>query len=765
MTVSGTITIPRGSTGTNTLAVGAGTLNAGSIAFTNGGAGQRHYLTISTGTAKVTGDVTETGSTGSATITFTGTGTLNLGGGLFTSGTGTLTTYAGSTVNYDGAGAQTVQTFAYANLTISGSGTKTLAAATPTVNGALTVNAGATLALLTYALGATTAPTSVILQCGAITGSSITGTTGSLRLGGDVTVTSAGTGSSGATISSLVVLTAARTFTVADDGTTATDLSISGVISGAYGITKAGAGAMELSGLNTYTGTTTVSAGILRATNNTVVVSTAGPFGNNASGLYLAGGTIQSNVATFSRPLTITVTNSGLDAYGSARTISSTLTFATAGTFNLNVGGTTATGAEGQNLTLSGIIRNSSGTLGLTKIGSSTVILSAVNTYTGATTITAGILTLNPSGNTTNATPFVLNGGTLSTSGITANRTITASTLNLAATSNIVLNNNVHSLTFANSSGVSWTTGTLLTITGWQGLYNGTAGTAGRIYLSATAGLTSNQLKQIQFYNGTTYFPAMLLTGGELVPFANYLTTGTVSGSPFCAGVTGITVPFTYRSISYFTGATFTAQLSSAAGSFATPVTLQSVTFDGSGSQSISVTIPSGTAYGTGYRIRVVSTTPTVTGTDNGVNLTINTLPTPTFTVAPGANTCASTSVTYTTQASQSSYVWTVPGTLGTDYTITSGGISGTDYTVTLTWLTTGSKTVTVNYNNSNGCTGANAASNTMTVNPLPTPTIMGSMDSLYLFIRVSLFNREWNDKLFLVGFFRRYDRIRRHVH
>ena len=208
---------------------------------------------------------------------------------------------------------------------------------------------------------------------------------------------------------------ATRTFTVADNGTTALDLSMSGIVSGAtYGITKAGTGAMELSALNTYTGATTVSAGILRATNNTVVASTSGPFGNNASGLNLGGGTIQSNVATFSRPLTVTVTNSGLDAYGSARTVSSAINLATAGTFNLNVGGTTVASAEGQALTLSGVISNSTGTLGLTKIGTSTVIISNTNTFTGGVTLSAGTLDINnASALGTVAGTFIINGGTI----------------------------------------------------------------------------------------------------------------------------------------------------------------------------------------------------------------------------------------------------------------------------------------------------------------------------------------------------------------
>jgi hypothetical protein len=48
-----------------------GNLNAGSIAFTNGGAASaaRHQITISTGTVTVSGNLTQTGSTGSASIT------------------------------------------------------------------------------------------------------------------------------------------------------------------------------------------------------------------------------------------------------------------------------------------------------------------------------------------------------------------------------------------------------------------------------------------------------------------------------------------------------------------------------------------------------------------------------------------------------------------------------------------------------------------------------------------------------------------------
>ena len=148
LNVSGTVTIPRAQANPgniqNTLAVGAGNLHAASIAFTNGGGAPRHRLTISTGTATVTGDVTKSGAGGaSATITFTGAGLLKLGGAFLTSGTGALNAGTG-TVEYDKAGAQTVGDFTYYNLKLSGSGVKTMAGAVAVGNN-LNVGAGTTL--------------------------------------------------------------------------------------------------------------------------------------------------------------------------------------------------------------------------------------------------------------------------------------------------------------------------------------------------------------------------------------------------------------------------------------------------------------------------------------------------------------------------------------------------------------------------------------------------------------------------------------------
>lgn len=102
------------------------------------------------------------------------------------------------------------------------------------------------------------------------------------------------------------------------------------------------------------------------------------------------------------------------------------------------------------------------------------------------------------------------------------------------------------------------------------------------------------------------------------------ITTGAISGSPFCVSTASaaVTVPYSSTAV-YVATNTFTAQLSDATGSFATPTTIGTVPNSVLPSGTISATIPAGTADGTAYRIRVVSSNPSSTGTDNGTNLVI----------------------------------------------------------------------------------------------------------------------------------------------
>jgi hypothetical protein len=151
-------------------------------------------------------------------------------------------------------------------------------------------------------------------------------------------------------------------------------------------------------------------------------------------------------------------------------------------------------------------------------------------------------------------------------------------------------------------------------------------------------------------------------------------------------------------------GTFFTAQLSNAAGSFALPVAIGSLTQTTPG--TIAAVIPANTTFGIGYRIRVVSSNPVVTGSDNGTNLTINVLPA----AVAGANRsiCLNQSTTIGAAAVLgSTYSWTSvpPGFTSTLANPTVTPLVTTTYTVV--------ETVTAT-----GC--SNSHSVTVTVNPIP---------------------------------------------
>ncbi|MBI4645132.1 MAG: hypothetical protein HY738_00710, partial [Bacteroidia bacterium] len=118
------------------------------------------------------------------------------------------------------------------------------------------------------------------------------------------------------------------------------------------------------------------------------------------------------------------------------------------------------------------------------------------------------------------------------------------------------------------------------------------------------------------------------LNGVNQLNGAPSVSTSAIIGSPFCAG-TIIDVPYTITG-TFYSGNIFTAQLSDASGNFASPTSIGTIVSTNAG--TITATIPSAALTGTAYRIRVVSSTPSITGTDNGTNLTINALPDATIT-------------------------------------------------------------------------------------------------------------------------------------
>lgn len=236
--------------------------------------------------------------------------------------------------------------------------------------------------------------------------------------------------------------------------------------------------------------------------------------------------------------------------------------------------------------------------------------------------------------------------------------------------------------------------GTLLTVTE-------TPAASSREWMYATtSGGTYQMITPMQM--GTTYTPNFASAGNYyvicqstisgitvnsnevLVVVGNAtLTTGSVAGSPFLfspsAPDAAVNVPFT-TSGTFNNGNVFTAQLSDANGSFASPASIGTLTATSTG--TINATIPHTTVAGTGYRVRVVSSNPALTGTDNGTNLTVdqfnNSIAPPNAqTIAHGANGTAlaafasqtSTEEWKYSTTSGSGYVSFVPAETGSSYT------------------------------------------------------------------------------------------------
>jgi hypothetical protein len=255
LTVTGAITlnVPTDGTSARTIAVGAGNLSCGSISMGNPSMGNDDIiLSISTGTVTVAGSITMSGSNTENFVTFTGAGSLNIGGTGTISG-GTLTASTG-TVNYNGS-VQTVGAYSYNNLTLSGSGAKTTTGAT--VNGLLSLEGTATTSgtVATYGSssnlryngsGAQTTGTEFPATFSGSGGVIIANTAGPVTLGAAKTISGPLTINSGATLS-----TSASNYALSLGG----NLTVDGTLS-------AGSSALNLSGTSATIGGSTASIGV-----------------------------------------------------------------------------------------------------------------------------------------------------------------------------------------------------------------------------------------------------------------------------------------------------------------------------------------------------------------------------------------------------------------------------------------------------------------------------------------------------------------------
>ncbi|GAB3202366.1 hypothetical protein GCM10027293_27990 [Pontibacter aydingkolensis] len=163
--------------------------------------------------------------------------------------------------------------------------------------------------------------------------------------------------------------------------------------------------------------------------------------------------------------------------------------------------------------------------------------------------------------------------------------------------------------------------------------------------------------------------PTTLKAGKVQVP-AYSITTSALASNSLCTE-SNVRVAFTTEG-TYTSDNLFTAQLSDANGSFAASTVI------GTGTASpIAATIPSTVAEGTGYRIRVIASSPAITGTNNGSNISIST--TPAAPTTTGAERCGSGTVTLTASGAPTggSYRWYTTSTGGTAI----AGETGATYT------------------------------------------------------------------------------------
>jgi autotransporter-associated beta strand protein len=481
-----------GSYGINKLGINTLTLTAA-----NGYTGP---TTVTSGTLALTGAGTL--GAGSGALTMSG-GTLDLGGASLTAGVVSITAApAGS--NTIQTGTLTGSSYAASNTTgnaivtasllgsgialgKTGAGTLTLSGA-DTFTGATSISGGivnyqngtafGTDSAITVASGATAQVQGGITGGNltlTIAGAGATGATGALEnvsgnnnSGGLVALTGAATISSD---SGLLSLTNTGTIVGSGDALTLTGSgngSISGIIGTVAGsLTKSGTGTWTLSGANTYTGGSTISAGTLAlkatAAGGTYNISsgaildfaTGSALNAGATTTFTGAGTLeiqsglifgqnQTDTVNLSAGGLILVTGND-NATGSSSNkgiwntnqgslevdAGSTLNFVEAGSAHavsvdaLNGGGTISAGYTGDPVTMtigvastsgsfSGVMQNGSAAMALTKNGTGTQILSGADIFTGATSISAGILDYE------NGTAFGTDSAITVTSGATA---------------------------------------------------------------------------------------------------------------------------------------------------------------------------------------------------------------------------------------------------------------------------------------------------------------------------------------------------------
>jgi autotransporter-associated beta strand protein len=353
------------------------TASGGLTEFAGGSTGgTAQLITDAGGTVDISG--LSAAVTGTTAGSIEGAGTYALGGKTLTVGSNNLSTVVSGTIadgGIDGGRGGTLVKVGTGKLTLTG---------TNTYSGGTSFNGGIVAVDSDLNLGS-----------GPLSFNG--GTLEALAAGGGITSTKAVTlNADGGTFS-------------ADPGTTST---LSGVISGSGSWTIAGGGRLILTGNNTYTGRTTISASTLQIGNGaSVAAGIAGDVTDNGALVFdlvranaIYGGTIiGSGSLTQNSPVSLILT--AANTYSGGTTINnSTLQIGNGGTMGSIIGNVTLNGSgaalifeRSDSVTFAGVI---SGSGNLTQNGTGTLDLTGANTYMGGTTINAGTLQIGNGGTT-----------------------------------------------------------------------------------------------------------------------------------------------------------------------------------------------------------------------------------------------------------------------------------------------------------------------------------------------------------------------------
>jgi len=287
-------------------------------------------------------------------------GTLVISGVISSASTASLTfrantanvTFSGTANTYPGQtllNSLTADTLSVYSIKSVNGGASSLGAPTTVANGTIQITGG----ILRY-LGSGDTTDRVIDLVNTTQGAAIDQSgTGLLKFTSNVTVSATGN----------------RTLTL--QGSSAGSGEIAGAIgdnaiAGQTSLAKSGSGTWTLSGANTYTGTTTISAGVLE------ISSTAALPGATVNGRY-----------SVANGATLAVQNTVADADVSTMLSSTNFAAGAAIGYDTTAGNRTLSSARAD---------TAQGALGLTKLGVNTLTLTGSNTYTGVTTIGAGTL-------------------------------------------------------------------------------------------------------------------------------------------------------------------------------------------------------------------------------------------------------------------------------------------------------------------------------------------------------------------------------------